>query len=666
MTKTAFNAKTARCPGCGATLEFKVGSARVVVCDHCGYAVGRSDRGLENLGKIADLVPTGARIALGARGCHEGVGFTIAGRLQLAWEQGVWDEWYVALDDGRWGWLAEDDGRYFFSFQVHRRPAPRWGELRVGRTVHLSGYRRFVVTEVRAASQVAAKGQLPERVEIGAQVRYADLSGAEGLYATLDYAGGDVPSIFVGSEVRLEDLDLRTEHLPPVERQQVDASALICPSCRGPISLQSPERAKQVSCSYCHALLDTSQGALRYLEQLPKWRARWLGKRCTFFGVEYLTIGWMKRACTSDGETFYWEEYLLYDEKSTRYCFLCCEAGHWSFSTPVATGDVVRLDDRALYQDKSFKIFSMDRAQVTAVLGEFFWSVRVGDVAFCADYVAPPEGLSLEQTSDEISWSHEVYLQPEEVWAAYGSSPGSTPLPRPLGVGALQPSPFEKDVQASIAWSGMCFAAALCLLLFFFVRAPNEVLVSGSFPVKRPQHAQQPAGFGASPRRPPSPPSSAVDESVPFTIEQGSRNLELAIDSDVNQTWAAVSVALINLETHEKHFLGQLESAHYHGYEGGESWSEGSQSASRFAPGVAPGRYVLRVESAWESGKRPPVIRLTLTSGVPRLLHFFLLALFLCSFPAFAIYRNARFETERWKESEFGSSRDDDDDDDDD
>jgi len=26
---------------------------------------------------------------------------------------GVWDEWYLALDDGRWGWLAEAQGRFY-------------------------------------------------------------------------------------------------------------------------------------------------------------------------------------------------------------------------------------------------------------------------------------------------------------------------------------------------------------------------------------------------------------------------------------------------------------------------------------------------------------------------------------------------------------------------
>ena len=658
---TAFNTRVAQCPGCGAALEFKVGHARVVVCEHCSYAVGRSDRGLENLGKVADLVPTGSKLTLGATGRYEGCGFTLAGRLQLGWEQGIWDEWYVALDDGRWGWLAEDDGRYFFSFQVHRRPTPPWSALRVGRSVHLTDQGRFVVTEVREARDVAAKGQLPNRITVGGTFRYADLSGPGGRYATLDYGAGDVPDIFIGREVRLDELELRTEHLPPPELKKIDVSALICPNCQGPVSIQVPDQAKQVSCSYCNALLDTSQGALRYLGQLPKDQPRWLGRRCTLFGVDYLTLGWMKREGQADGERFSWEEYLLYDEQSTGYRFLCCESGHWSFSTPLATGEVQLLDDRALSQGKTYKLFARDPAWVASVLGEFFWSVRVGDVALCSDYVAPPEGLSLERTDEEVSWSHEVYLRPEEVWAAYGDDEAVEPVE---GIGALQPSPYKDGIRQSLAWSAMCLAAAVGLFLFFEARALNRVLIDEHYPQSRPEALRTASARAWPPPQAQQAPANTVDLSAPFDIEQGGRNLELAISSDVNQTWAAVSAVLINETTNEMIDLGDLESSQYSGVEGGESWSEGSRTDSTFVSSVAPGRYLLRVESAWEPGKRPPAIRLTLTHGVPRLLHFFLVVLVLLCFPAFILYRDARFESARWEESDFGGADDEDDDDD--
>jgi hypothetical protein len=50
----------ANCPACGGPIEFTIGSSIVVVCDHCRSVVARTDRALEDLGKVAALVDTGS------------------------------------------------------------------------------------------------------------------------------------------------------------------------------------------------------------------------------------------------------------------------------------------------------------------------------------------------------------------------------------------------------------------------------------------------------------------------------------------------------------------------------------------------------------------------------------------------------------------------------
>ena len=50
----------ANCPSCGGPIEFKIGSSAAVICDHCRTVVARTDRGLEDLGKVAPLVETGS------------------------------------------------------------------------------------------------------------------------------------------------------------------------------------------------------------------------------------------------------------------------------------------------------------------------------------------------------------------------------------------------------------------------------------------------------------------------------------------------------------------------------------------------------------------------------------------------------------------------------
>ena len=61
----------ASCPACGAAVQFKVGSSLVTVCPYCRSVVARGDRALEDLGKVADLVETGALLEVGLRGKYE-------------------------------------------------------------------------------------------------------------------------------------------------------------------------------------------------------------------------------------------------------------------------------------------------------------------------------------------------------------------------------------------------------------------------------------------------------------------------------------------------------------------------------------------------------------------------------------------------------------------
>src|SRR5437588_75815 len=101
----------ANCPSCGAEIKFAVGTSIVVVCSHCQSAIARTDRKLSDLGKVAALADTESPLTIGLAGAYKNVGFLLTGRTQIKhFAGGVWDEWYVAFNDGRWGWLAEAHG----------------------------------------------------------------------------------------------------------------------------------------------------------------------------------------------------------------------------------------------------------------------------------------------------------------------------------------------------------------------------------------------------------------------------------------------------------------------------------------------------------------------------------------------------------------------------
>ena len=654
---TDFNVKTAQCPGCGASLEFKVGSSRLIVCDHCKFVVARTDRGLESLGKVADLVPTGAKITLGIQGKLATVAFRVVGRTQLKWAQGVWDEWYLAFDNGRWGWLAEAQGRYYLSFPTQPQPVPAWSALRPGKSVPLGNLGRFVASDLKRACYVAACG---------------DLTGAKGAFATLDYgAEGDEADLYLGREVDFDSLGLDPDRLAaPPKLERIKGQKLTCPKCSGPLELKLPDQAMRVVCPFCGALLDTTEGALKHLSTLKQRSTEIpMGARGKLFGVDYLVLGWLERKCTVEAIDYFWQEYLLYDERTAGYRFLVDSDGHWSFVTPVPAGEITEGLRGPVYKGVLYRSFASVAADVSGVKGEFYWAVALGERVTANDYVAPPEALSEEKGDDEVNWSHAVYLEAGLVKDAFKLATAPKP---PRGVGMMQPNPWGKTL-SSMWWTLLMGLAGAIFLLIFLSTRPSQVLYDETFtPAPLAAILAGQAGAGEGPDLEPGkdvaldpakPENGTMRLSQPFRVEQAHRPVEVEFESNVNNTWTAIGGALVNQDTSEVTEF-ELEEGYYQGVEDGESWSEGSREETTHLSALDPGQYVLRLETAWESGKGAPQVHVKITSGGARFAHFLLALASLLLWPALAVWRNAAFEKARWEESnlESGTSSSEDDD----
>src|SRR5262249_55529534 len=108
---------------------------------------------------------------------------------------------------------------------------------------------------------------------------------------------------------------------PPVAR----AKALACPNCGGPIDFRTFGQTLTVVCPQCAGFLDASNPQLlrvKSVQQRQSLRkpAIPLGSRGTLRGIIWELIGFQTRAVSSDGETFEWEEYLLFNPyKGYRY-----------------------------------------------------------------------------------------------------------------------------------------------------------------------------------------------------------------------------------------------------------------------------------------------------------------------------------------------------------
>lgn len=631
-----------RCPSCAGTLEFKAGSTLVIICPHCRSAVARTDRGLEDLGKVAEIIQSESPLRLGLKGNWRGHRFEITGRVQHRHELGgVWDEWYATFSNGWVGWLAEAQGRFYLTFhQPVKAGLPNFDSLYPGERIEINlpkkGILSLVVNEKGTATAIAAEGEIPYKFEPEQKKLFADLQATEGVFATLDYETNP-PVLFLGEEVTLKDLGW--ENLSPVKRdiKVVSAVSLNCPNCGAPLSLQAPDKTERFACPYCDSLLDVNQGKLTWLKSLKKPKkvnfALELGMTASFGNLTsnqpMKIIGSTVRSVTIHGETYYWHEYLLYNPK-IGFRWLVHSDNHWNFVEPANPAEIFKRSDREIvYRGKIFKIFQDAEAKVEYVRGEFYWRVEQGEKVRAIDYVAPPFSLSCELTQKEINWSLGHYLRVSEVEKAFGVKD----LPKPANVAPNQP--FTGDFY--IKW-GLASLAILILisLLMIPLTGSSKVVFSETVTLR-------PFSLTSS--------SSQVVFSKPFNIE-ANRNIVITAQAPVDNSWIELDVDLVNSANEEVESV-TIPIEYYYGVEDGESWSEGGNTNEAVLSSLPAGTYMLRVEATGDIGSKPIPVHLKVEQNVLKCYNFICAFIILAIVPFITLVRKFSFESRRWSQSMF-------------
>jgi hypothetical protein len=650
----------ANCPACGVTVTFDISSSLAVVCASCRSVVARTDRALESLGKVAELSESRSPLQLGLRGQYQGHSFRLVGRAQVKHlAGGVWDEWYAAFGDGRWGWLAEAMGRFFLTFAAgfpkDARPL-EFGRLELGsRPPALGG--TLVVAEKGIGECTAAEGELPYRLVPGARYPYADLSGPNGQFGTLDYSGNE-PALYLGQEATLTDLGLAGAAAKAESVKAVRAAKVACPRCGGALELRAPDRTERVGCPYCGSLLDVNQGSLAYLKTLSPSRHKPLlplGSSAEFEGAPFTVIGFLVRACHIESTWYPWDEYLLYHPQ-LGYRWLVCSDGHWTFGQAIAPADVEADADGsssrspARYRGQTFKRFQDAPARVEFVRGEFYWKIEAGEAVESSDFVHAPRILSREiaryevpkeweqkepdRTLGEVSWALGEYIPVAAIRRKFPQ----TQIPDPRGVGPCQPFPHRGVYR----WWGWLSLAAALLIAAVAVISPRREVLRRTFqfpPLDRNEGTQ-------------------VLFAEPFEL-RGTENIHVEGQAAVDNSWFFVHGELVLSGQESAQTAFALPIEYYHGVEGGESWSEGGNSADEFLTAPEAGLYALRLEASWGQWQSPAALALCIRQGVPHLLYAVLLLAALSLIPVVVLLRELSFEGRRWQESMYSGGSDD-------
>ena len=161
-------------------MEFASAASPVAVCGFCRSTLAREGDALRRIGVAAELFDDHSPLQVGASGRWQGLPFTIVGRLQLGYAQGRWSEWHALFDNGRSGWLAEDNGRYVMAFAQPAVPVLPARELFVpGAAFALEG-RDWRVASVVEARVEAAQGELPSVPRLGEALHAIDATCTHG------------------------------------------------------------------------------------------------------------------------------------------------------------------------------------------------------------------------------------------------------------------------------------------------------------------------------------------------------------------------------------------------------------------------------------------------------------------------------------------------------
>lgn len=468
--------RIANCPACGGVVEFQLSTALVTICEFCNSVVARTDKKLEDHGKVADLVETNSPIQRGMSGHFEKKHFEVVGRVQYQHPAGgVWDEFYLKFPGDRVRWLASAQGKFYLTTEKRLNEEtrlPDFDSLAPGDRFSLPDGKTLVVAEKGVATARSADGDIPWAFRPNAEHRFVDLHGPENEFATIEY-GDSGPHLFLGREVSLDELDLTGDSWEMEAPASANTTALNvnCPHCASPLTLHAPDETQRVCCPSCHSLLDCQHGKLEYLQTLQMKLGEKplipLGAVGRLNDVEYTVIGFMQRFVLYEGKAYPWTEYLLNNPK-VGFRWLVRSNGHWSFVEPVPVSSVTERVDRAIFNGEEFRMFDTGTAHVKYVAGEFYWRVTVGEQVETVDYIAPPRMLSVETTTSESGSERNISLGTYIDKTVLEQAFGLKELPAAWGVGTIQPPPAQpRDVYA--LWAG--FAAVLLLLNLLFSSA---------------------------------------------------------------------------------------------------------------------------------------------------------------------------------------------------
>ena len=429
------------CPSCGAEVLFRSTISAIAVCEYCQSTVLRNADEVKDIGKIGKVLEDYSPIQIGTSGVFAGRAFTVLGRIQLRYEAGLWNEWYVSFDDGQQGWLADTSGQYMFTLPLvetvsEAKPDFAFESLQPEMRYEHGG-RSFIITDVRTAQCVGGQGELPFAVGQGYAAKVVDCRSGD-RFLTLDFSDITLfkpnPTVYVGQAVTLPELKaefLRDSDtiLASAGRLKGTGAVLDCPSCGSPLKYQAGV-ATQIVCKACGSSVDCSGDKALVLEKhtsAEQYHATLdVGDGAAIDGVNWKIIGLIEQEEVNDADSS-WTEYLLYNAQQGFFWLVEANDGWYRVAVLNQLPESYADAQATLGGVKYRKLYDAYAAKVTYAAGAFNWRVSVGDRVMCAEYENNGERLCKEKSSSELVWSKSKKIPNQLIEQWFGKAKVITP-----------------------------------------------------------------------------------------------------------------------------------------------------------------------------------------------------------------------------------------------
>ncbi len=187
-----------QCENCGAEVERRIRSSKLVACTHCDTTLMLVDDVFRKAGEQGVMQDAPSLLKLGERVNIAGGTVTPVGQARFSYGRGWWDEFWCDAD-GEMIWVSVDEGDYAVERPMDKDRQPRRFAGKLGGQVTISGV-KFTVTEAETGECIGLRGEFPEELRIGEKHLFYDLTGPRGELVTVE-EWDDERTWFIGNWV---------------------------------------------------------------------------------------------------------------------------------------------------------------------------------------------------------------------------------------------------------------------------------------------------------------------------------------------------------------------------------------------------------------------------------------------------------------------------------